>query len=89
MKPITALPEELWIKLLDMELQDTVAKAQVNDKLALEVLRKFLTPSNPPEKWTIETDPNDSKILFYDQRMYVLDDLLLQRKIVSDIMILQ
>ena len=83
-KPVTALPEELWIRLLDMELQDAVAKAQVNDELALEVLRKFSTPLNPPEKWTIETDPNGSKILFYDQRMYVPDDLLLRKKIVSD-----
>ena len=49
-KPVTALPEELWIRLLDMELQDAVAKAQVNDELALEVLQKFSTPSNPPEK---------------------------------------
>ena len=43
-KPVTALLKELWIKFLDMELQDTVAKAQVNNELALEVLRKFSSP---------------------------------------------
>ena len=36
-KTITALPNNLWIQLLDQELQDAVAKLQTTDTMAQEV----------------------------------------------------
>ena len=81
---ITALPEDLWIQLLDMELQDVVVKAQATDKFMQDELSKLPNPSDPPSKWSIEEDSNGSKTLFYDGRMYIPDNLPLRRKIVAD-----
>src|ERR1700691_3412965 len=52
----TALLEDLWIKLLDTELQDAVAMAQLGDTYAQEVLGSLNDPSKSPalgpERWT-------------------------------------
>ena len=42
---ITALPEDLWIHLLDTELQDAVAKAHLQDNIVLDVISKLNDPS--------------------------------------------
>ena len=61
----TALPEDLWIKLLDTELQDTVVNAQKGDAHAQEVLANLNDPSQSPALWTSEVDPNGTTCLFY------------------------
>jgi len=81
---VTALPEELFIKTLDMELQDAVALAQKTDEAALEALRRLADPSDPPGKWSIEEGPNETSCLFYDNRLYIPNDLDLRRRIVAD-----
>ena len=63
---VTALPEDLWIRLLDTELQDAVAQAHLQDDFVLDVISKLNGPSQPPVKWSLETDPNGSKLLFYN-----------------------
>ena len=83
-KNVTALPEDLWIRLLDTELRDAVAKAQLGDGMTQEVLSQLADPSQSPAKWSTEEDPNGAKLLFYDGRMYIPDDLLLKRQIVAD-----
>ncbi len=45
---VIALPDALWIKLVDMELQNAVADTQKNDKLAQEALRGLTDPSVSP-----------------------------------------
>jgi len=72
---VTALPEELFIKTLNMELQDAVALAQKTDEAALEALRCLADPSDPPGKWSIEEGPNETSCLFYDNRLYIPNDL--------------
>jgi hypothetical protein len=81
---VTALPEDLWIKLLDTELRDAVAKAQISDAFTQEAIAKLSDPANPQDKWTIEADPHGSKILFFNNRMYIPDILDLRRQIISD-----
>src|SRR6267154_2726402 len=83
-KEVVGLLEELWIQLLDMGLQDAVAKAQLSDRHAQDVLSQLSDSSQPPSKWTIERGPNNSKTLFYAERMYIPDDIGLRRQIVSD-----
>lgn len=81
---VTALSEELFIKLADTELRDAVAGAQLDDKLAKEAIARLSDPLHPPVKWQIERDPNAPSCLFYDGRLYVPDNLKLRRQIVSD-----
>src|ERR1700688_305029 len=81
---VTALLEDLWIKLLDTELQDAVATAQLGDTYAQEVLESLNDPSKSPAPWTREVDPNGTNFLFYNGRLYIPDDLRLQRRIVAD-----
>ena len=80
------LPDALWIKLVDMELQDAVADAQKNDELAQEALRGLTDPSVSPSRWTIVPSGSDSstRLLFYNGRLYIPDNLGLRRQIVSD-----
>jgi len=72
---VTALPEELFIKALDTELQDAVALAQKTNEADLEALRHLSDPSDPPSKWSIEEGPNGLGCLFYDDRLYIPNDL--------------
>jgi hypothetical protein len=79
-----ALPEDLFIKLLDLDLRDTVVTGQKDDLTALEAFDHLQDPATQPTKWQLEEGPNTSKCLFFDGKMYVPDDLKLRRKIVSD-----
>src|SRR6266511_342917 len=83
---VVALPNALWIKLVDTELQDTVANAQKNDKLAQEALCGLTDPSVSPSCWTIVPSGSDSstRLMLYNRRLYIPDNLGLQCQIVSD-----
>jgi len=81
---VIALLEELFIKTLDIELQDAVALAQKNDEAALEALHCLADPLDSPGKWSIEEGPNETSCLFYDNRLYIPNDLDLRRRIVAD-----
>ena len=72
---IIGLPEELFIKLLDLDLQDAVVNRQKEDVTAQAALTQLQDPALQPTKWQLEEGPNGSKCLFYDNRMFVLDDL--------------
>ena len=83
---VVALPDTLWIKLVDMELQDAVADAQKNDKLAQEALCGLTDPSVSLSHWTIVLSGSDSStcLMFYNRHLYIPDNLGLQCQIVSD-----
>jgi len=72
---VTALPEDLWIRLLDTEIQDAVVKAQQKDEFAQEAIKRLNDPSQSPTKWSIEVDPHGSNVLFFDSQMYIPDNL--------------
>jgi len=72
---IVGLPEELFIRLLDLDLQDAVVMGQKEDSMALEALEQLQDPAPQPMKWQLEEGPHDSKCLFYNGKMYVPDDL--------------
>ncbi len=73
---VVALPA-LWIKLVDMELQDTVANVQKNDELAQEAACSLTDPSVSLSHWTIEASGPDSStcLLFYNGCLYIPDNL--------------
>jgi len=74
---VVTLPNALWIKLVDMELQDAVANTQKNDKLAQEALRGLTDPSVSPSCWTIVLSGSDSSthLMFYNGCLYISDNL--------------
>ena len=74
---VTALPDNLWIQLLDQELQDAVAKLQTTDTTAQEVTSELSKHILSSDDWTIEDGPNATKILFHKNRMYIPDDITL------------
>ena len=80
---VTALPEDLCIRLLDTEIRDAVVMAQLDDSLAQEVMKRLNDPAQSPDKWTIEVDPNGTSVLFYDSRMYIPHNLAVRRRIVA------
>src|SRR6266498_1386670 len=79
---VVALSDALWIKLVDTELQDTVADTQKNDELAQEALRGLTDPLVSPSRWTIVPSGSDSS-MFYNGRLYIPDNLGLRCQIVS------
>ena len=76
--PILWLYQDLWIQLLDTELQDVVAQAQKGDSHAQEVLASLNDPLQSPALWTLEVDPTGTTCLFYSGCLYVPDDLSLR-----------
>ena len=83
---VVALPESLWVRLVDMELQDAVAAVQKEDTLVRDAVSKLSDPLVSPQCWTIETSIPDSSthLLFYNGCLYILDNLDLWHWIVSD-----
>src|SRR6266511_3724158 len=83
---VVALPDALLIKLVDTELQDTVADTQKNDELAQEALCSLTDPSVSPSCWTIVPSGSDSstRLMFYNRCLYIPDNLGLRRQIVSN-----
>jgi hypothetical protein len=81
---IIGLPNNLFVRLIDLDLQDAVVAGQKEDTTAKSALLNLHDPADQPTKWQLEDGPNGSKCLFYDGRMYVPDDLDLRRRIVSD-----
>jgi hypothetical protein len=48
---IVALPEDLFIKLLDLDLRDAVVIGQKDDSTAQEALDRLQDPTTQPTKW--------------------------------------
>ena len=73
---VVALPENLWIKLVDTELQDAVVEATRTDELAQEAILKVSDPSISPQHWTMESSGSDSstRLLFYNGCLYIPDN---------------
>ena len=76
-KDVVTLPESLWIRLVDMELQDAVAAAQKEDNLVQDTVSKLSDLLVSLQHWTIETSGPDSSthLLFYNGRLYIPDNL--------------
>src|SRR6266508_266616 len=83
---VVTLPNALWIKLVDMELQDAVADTQKNNELVQEALCVLTDPSVSPSCWTIVPSGPDSSthLMFYNRHLYIPDNLGLRHQIVSD-----
>ena len=77
---VVTLSDTLWIKLVDMELQDAVADMQKNDELAQEALRSLTDPLVSPSRWTIVPSGSDSstRLMFYNGHLSIPDNLGLQ-----------
>ena len=80
---IITLPESLWIRLVDMEMQDAVAAAQKEDNLVWNAVSKLSDLSVFPQCWTIGPD-SSIHLLFYNGHLYILDNLDLRCQIISD-----
>ena len=80
---LIGLPEELFVKLVDIDLRDAVVSGQQSNESAREALAKLADPAVLPTKWHLEGS-NDTRCLFYDGKMYVPDDIDLRRRIVAD-----
>ena len=80
------LPDELFVSLIDTDLQERIAMAGDLDGNAAEAL-KFLLESAPTamttglEDWTLE-EVNGQNVLFYKGKNYIPRDTELQRDIV-------
>ena len=74
---MVALPDNLWIRLLDTELRNAVAKGLPNDAVAQEAMKCLSETEVSPTNWTLEPSGEDSStpFLFYNGRLYVPDEL--------------
>ena len=75
---ITMLPENLFIRLIDADLQNRIANCQDMDKDATEALITLLDQKSTPlqtglESWTTEKF-GDKNILFFKGKNYIPKD---------------
>ena len=86
-KDIVMLPEEMFVNLIDVDLQERIAAANDLDGNAAEMLRLLL--ENAPKEMTMgledwELDNTDGRnILFYKGKNYIPRDAELRRDIVK------
>ena len=86
-KDIVMLPEEMFVNLIDVDLQERIAAANDLDGNAAEMLRLLL--ENTPKEMTMgledwELDNTDGRnILFYKEKNYIPRDAELRRDIVK------
>jgi hypothetical protein len=79
------LPDNLFINLLDTELQERIGKElDLDVKNAIETLMEEGPTSlkNDLQDWKIE-ESNGQKMIFFKGKNYILKDLELQRDIVK------
>ena len=81
------LPSEMFVNLIDMELQEKISSCNNLDKDAMEALTTLLGQEsnlfkNELEDWSIECT-NGKNMLFYKGKNYIPKDLDLQRYIVK------
>ena len=57
---------------------DNVNVAQLDDSTAQEVVKRLNNPAQSPDKWSIEAYPNGTSVLFFDNRLYIPDDLMIR-----------
>ena len=74
---VVALPDNLWIRLLDTELRDAVSDAMKTDEVAREAMKRLSSADVSPTTWTIEKPGSDSStpLLFYNGCLYIPDEL--------------
>jgi RNase H-like domain found in reverse transcriptase/Integrase zinc binding domain len=83
---VIVLPEQLFVNLIDMELQKKIVNAKSTDYDAAEVIKKLLEQGPKEAKkdlmdWKVEEFEGEN-ILFYKGKNYVSIDAELQREIV-------
>src|SRR6266498_229271 len=79
---IIILPEDLFINLIDTELQNIITLATKDDTLAKQTVQDLWT--NTKTDWMLSTlDNQDNFVLFHNGSMYIPDDLELRCHIVS------
>ena len=84
---VTMLPETLFVNLIDAELQERILDSKKHDEEATNALKTLLDEGPTDLKhdlkdWTIQ-EKDGKKMLFYQQRAYVPDDLEIRRDIVK------
>ena len=81
---ITLLPDNLFVNLIDLDLQRSIAASDSYDWTAADAI-KLLQDDGPTEAqadlsdWTVDDKP----ILFYRNKCYVPKDIAIRREIVT------
>ena len=80
-KEVTMLPEQMFVNLIDTELQGELLAKLAKDKLAkdiLEILKQGPSQATKDlEDWTMDEN-NQQQVLFYQDKQYVPADLELR-----------
>jgi len=84
---ITLLPGDLFVNLVDLELQQRIANSDSYDSTAADAIKLFLDDGPSAAKsdlsdWMID-HVDDKPILFYRDKCYVPQDLSVWREIVA------
>jgi len=84
---ITLLSNDLFVNLIDLELQQRIANSESYDSTAADAIKLLLddgpsTAKSDLSDWTID-HVGDKPILFYRNKCYVPQDLSVRREIVA------
>ena len=86
---VTLLSEDLFVRLIDIELLDAVMNTQKDDPTTLEALQlitegSHLDASTDASLWTIEKDQDGNNIIFYKEKMFIFNITELRCKITQN-----
>ena len=75
---VTMLPDKLFIRVIDTELQTLIAEKTMKDELMLNAVHALKTNGTPPIKSALSDWKIEDGILFFMNRCYVPNDEELQ-----------
>lgn len=77
---ITVLPDQLFIKALDTELQEKILHTKSKDLVIVEAIEALNKGGTPPMKTALKDWKEENGLIFYKDRVYVPPDEDLRRE---------
>ena len=87
-KETIMLPDQLFVNLIDLDFQKRIAESRKLDKEVADALKTILDEGLPAGSkelgdWTMETDSEGRKAMFYRGKLYIPSDIELRRDAVK------
>ncbi|GLB45344.1 putative retrotransposable element tf2 155 kda protein type 1-like [Lyophyllum shimeji] len=80
---IILLPDDLFVRMIDMELKDAFTQALMKDEVMMDAIEALKTKGVPPTKSALEDWKIEDRLLFFQDKCYVPANQELRRRIVE------
>ena len=80
---VTLLPEHMFIRSIDTDLQSLISQSKGQDKVVLEAIEALKTQGIPPMQSSLSDWKTEDNLVFFKNKCYVPNDAELRRNVVT------